>query len=127
DAGGVLLALLDAGIEQARGQGLQHPGQQPVGQKGGTEGHGQTRSNPVRASARASTAVRRSVHSAVTSAMSAPSGYQALSQTMAPLPKGRGSTARSQLLSRMAGGHDRPMNRTGAPEIRAISGRPSAI
>ncbi|MNJ62977.1 hypothetical protein D3C77_588370 [compost metagenome] len=79
------------------------------------------------ASARASTAVRRSVQSAATWAMSAPSGYQALSQTMAPLPKGRGRIALSQLFSRMAGRHDRPMNSTGAPEILAIIGKPSAI
>src|SRR5690606_24309878 len=117
DAGGVFLALLDAGVQQARGQRLQQAGQQLIGDQGGAEEHVQTRSSPVRASARASTAVRRAVQSAVTSARSAPSGYQALSQTTAPLPNGKGSRARSQLFSRIAGLHDMPMNSTGAPEI----------
>ncbi|MND98625.1 hypothetical protein D3C80_909860 [compost metagenome] len=36
----VLLALLDAGVEQARGQGLHQPGQQAIGDQGGAEDHG---------------------------------------------------------------------------------------
>src|SRR5690606_12886792 len=91
DAGGVFLAFADAGVQQARSQRLQKARQQPIGDQGGTEGHGQTRSRPVRASARASTAVRRSPHSAAISARSPSNGQSTRSQTTAPLPKGRGS------------------------------------
>ena len=50
-----------------------------------------------------------------------------MSQTMAPRPNGRGKIARSQLLSRTAGLQLRPMKSTGAPDKRAIRGKPPAI
>src|SRR5690606_5407568 len=72
DTDGVLLALAGAGVEQAGGQRFEQARGQPVEEQG--RAHAQTRSRPVILSASASTAVRRSVHSAATSDSAAPSG-----------------------------------------------------